>query len=182
VEYELEEWPELADELLDALITKLEEDRSGDAGLLEHGPDIAFLMIDWKIGYADRLFTHWTQADVREFLLDWFPRTGASDEETLAAVPSAMVAFLRFLQERRLLSGASIEALAGTVTRIRDPFHDAARGSDQAALDARTADFNLRSFEERVLVLGPSIGSTAAAGGRRTRRKAPRAARKRNRR
>jgi hypothetical protein len=166
-------------------------------------------MTDWKIGHADGMLTRWTHEDLRTFLLDWYPRKGGSDDETLAAAPGAVVTFLRFLDQRRLLSGADIEALATTVESLRDRFEDSARDprnwgpgkalvtqmrsegvepTDQAALDAWMADFNSRPSEERDLVLGPALESARAAGtrprgrgNRRAKRKATRSPRRRNR-
>jgi hypothetical protein len=191
-----------AETLVEEFASVLEEQAPLETALREHGPDTAFLMLDWKIGYADRELTRWTHDDLREFLLDWYPRKGDSDEETLAAVPNAVTAFIRFLGARDLLLGTDAEALAATVERLRDRFEAAARDrgnwglaksmvaqmrsegvdpTDQGAIDAWMEDFNSRPREERDRVLEPPASSRLRSR-RRTRRRAARAARKRNRR
>jgi hypothetical protein len=126
IEEEAERLREESRTLVDEFAAALEEQASQPA-LRERGPDIASLMLDWKIDCADGQLTHWTHDDLREFLLDWYPRMGGSDEEAPDAVPDAVTAFVRFLGARDLLSGADAEALAATVERLRDRFLEAAQ-------------------------------------------------------
>ncbi len=174
----------------------------------EHGDEaalVADLLCDWKRDYKEAPLDHWTVGDLDEFLLDWYPRKGDSDDESLAAVPTSVVAFLTFLDEIGRLSGDPLERLVATVEQLRDRFEREARDprnwgpakamveqmraegvdpSEPGALEAWIAGFNARPFDERDRVLAPSLPRPAprSAQRRRTQRRAAKASRKRNRR
>ncbi|HEY3021464.1 MAG TPA: hypothetical protein VGJ32_14800 [Solirubrobacteraceae bacterium] len=204
-----------ASALVDAFATELEE-QVADQVLLDHAPFLAHLLLSWRLDHGDGDLLRWTAAELREFLLEWYPRKGDADDETLAAVRPSLAAFLRFLAERSLLEGDSIEGLEAGLVRLEDRFAHAARDrrnwgpakaltaqmraegvdpTDPDALEAWMADFNNRPRAERDAVLGggapeltirlPSSGARARhapAKEGRARRRASRAARKRNRR
>ena len=201
--------------LVDAFAAELDE-QGADQALVDHAPFLAHLLLSWRLDFGDGELLRWTAADVREFLLEWYPRKGDADDETLAAVRPSLAAFLRFLAERSLLEGDSIEGLEAALVRLETRFAHAARDrrnwgpakalttqmraegvdpTDPDALEAWMADFNSRPRAERDAVLGggaaelairlPSSGAPARHAPskvRRSRRRASRAARRRNRR
>jgi hypothetical protein len=193
---------------------EVEADLRADADALvkafarEHGDDAAFvadLMCHWKVDYVGGRPDRWTEVDLHEFLLDWYPRKGDSDDESLAAVPASVVAFLIFLDQMGRLAGDRVETLTAAVELLRARFEREARnprnwgpakamvermrteGLDPAepgALEAWMAEFNARPFEERDGVLAPSLPRPAPRSStrRKAQRRTAKASRKRNRR
>jgi hypothetical protein len=182
-------------------------DKTGaEPPLREHAPFVADAMLEWKIDYSDGDLGRWSVADLREFLLDWYPRKGDSEREVLSVVCPSVMAFLRFLDATGRLVRGDAGALAAAVARLRPQFlRDAAdprswgpaksmvmqmraEGLDPAdpdAVDAWVAAFNDRPQPERELVLGgarPASPRSGTADQRKARRKAAKAARKRSRR
>ena len=93
----------------------------------EHGDFVASTMLEWKGGYDDGRLGHWTRAALAEYLLDYFPRKVSVDEDTLAAVPECVCAFLEFLDARGSLSGDPLEELAEACGELVDEFRERAR-------------------------------------------------------
>ena len=205
--------------VIDKLLHELEQHAKAthprDRVLWQHGDFVASSMLQWKGSYDDGRLGRWTQEDLAEYLLDYFPRKVSVDEETLSAVPECVRAFLGFLDARGSLSGEPLEQLEQACEALRDEFHDHARDSshwglaksmvmqmqaegidpaEPGALDAWMTDFNDRPREQRDAIIGPAADRIAHAAGlgpatgsqapkqRGQRRKAQRAARKRNRR
>jgi hypothetical protein len=205
--------------VMDKLLAELEQHAKATlppGGVVwQHGDFIASSMLQWKGGYDDGRLGRWTQADLAEYLLDYFPRKVSVEEETLSAVPECVRAFLGFLDARGSLSGESLEQLEQACEELCDEFHQRARDSSQwglaksmvrkmqaegidpsapGALDAWMTDFNARPREQRDAIIGPAADRMTQAAGlrpatgsdapkqRAERRKAQRAARKRNRR
>jgi hypothetical protein len=200
---------ENADALVDAFAAALERDEDAEPDLREHGPFVAHSALEWKIGYADRRLERWTLGDLRELLLDWFPRKVTADEETIAIAAGALSRFLRFLADDGLLDApVPLASLQAAVERLRPRFEQACRDPrnwglaktmaarmaadgvdphDGDAVQEWIASFNARPPTERDAVLGPAAGRMLAAAGpaparKRAKRKAARRARKRNRR
>jgi hypothetical protein len=181
----------------------------------EHGDFVASTMLQFKGGYHDGRLGRWTRADLAEYLLDYFPRKVSVDQDTLAAVPDCVRAFLGFLEERGSLTGDPLEQLEHALDELRDEFCRRARDrthwgltksmvmqmtaegldpSAPGALDTWITDFNTRPRQQRDQIIGPAADRMAHAAGlgptggppaptrRAQRRKAQRAARKRNRR
>jgi hypothetical protein len=140
----------------------------------QHGDFVASTMLQYKGGYDDGRLGRWTQADLAEYLLDYFPRKVSVDDETLDAVPECVCAFLGFLDERGSLSGEPLEHLEHAVQALRDEFHPRARDNSQwglaksmimqmqaegvdpsapGALDAWMADFNARPRAQRDAII-----------------------------
>ncbi len=135
---------------------------AGDAGLA----------LDWKWGYAGGDLSHWTTADVGEFLLEWCPRKLSVSPEDSATIPVAMAAFMAFLSDEALLDPGSSPAddLVREAVVLTDAFADAmgdptnfgmakslfasaaAEGiglDDPGQLQAFMDDFNARPEDER---------------------------------
>jgi len=143
-------------------------------------------MLQWKGGYDDGRLGRWTQADLAEYMLDYFPRKVSVDDETLAALPECVRAFLGFLAARGSLSGEPLEQLEEACEGLADEFLERARDSSQwglaksmfmqmqaegidpsasGALDAWMADFNARPREQRDAVIGPAADRMVRAAG-----------------
>jgi hypothetical protein len=173
----------------------------------EHGEEAALVadaLREWKRDYTEAPLDHWTVVDLHEFLLDWYPRKGDSDEDSLAAVPGGIVAFLTFLDELDRLYGDPLATLIASVEQLRAPFERVARDpgnwgpakamvmqmraegvdpSEPGALKDWVEDFNTRPFEERDRVLAPSLPRAAprSVQRRKVQRRTAKASRKRNR-
>jgi hypothetical protein len=154
----------------------------------QHADFVASSMLQWKGDYDDGRLGRWTRADLAEYLLDYFPRKVSVDEETLAAVPECVCAFLGFLDARGSLSGEPLEQLEQGCEALRDEFHARARDSSQwglakamvmqmlaegvdpsapGALDAWMADFNTRPRAQRDTIVGPAADRMTHGAGLR---------------
>jgi hypothetical protein len=116
---------------------------------------VASTMLRWKGCFGDGILGRWTVADVGEYLLDYFPRRVSADEDARSAAPECAVVFLRFLDGRGSLSGEPLERLEEA---CRELSAEAAHKPERRPRSERREQ-----------------------PGRRTRRKAQRSARKRNR-
>jgi hypothetical protein len=181
-----------ADDLVEAFAAALEDDADADTTLREHGPFVAHCMLEWKIGYADRRLVTWTLGDLREFLLDWFPRKVTADDETITIAADAVTAFLGFLaREERLDAPVPLASLEAAVARLRTRFERACRDPrnwglaktmaaqmeadgvdprDEAGVQRWIAEFNQSPWEDREAVLGPPAERMLAAAGALPRR------------
>jgi hypothetical protein len=190
---------ERADRLLDAFAEALEGDEHAGAALREAGPFVARCMLDWKIGYADGRLERWTLGDLRELLLDWFPRKVTIDDETLETAAEAVSRFLHFLADEGLLDApVPVTSLEAAVQRLRPRFERACRDpsrwgltktlvaemtadgvdlADEQAVAAWIKRYNARLFEDRA----PVAMAARANPAKRAKRKAARRARRRNR-
>lgn len=108
--------------VMDTLLEELEQHARATfppAGVVwRHGDCVASSMLEWKGGYDDGRLGRWTQGDLREYLLDYFPRKVSVGEETLDAVPECVCAFLGFLDTRRQPLRRTTRAAHGG---LRDP-------------------------------------------------------------
>jgi hypothetical protein len=137
---------------------------------------IADSMLSYKLNYADGLLGHWPPSELAAFLLDWWPRKVIADRATEQAAPAAVLSFLGFLEGRDSLSGGSLEELSDVLAELAEPFLDACE--DVASWGIGKSLLARDGLE-------PGRTHTAARQPRadqRRRRKAARAARKRNRR
>jgi hypothetical protein len=108
--------------LVQAFAAALEEDDDAETELVEHGPRVARIMLDWKVRCGDGRLERWTLGDLRELLLEWLPR---ADPETPA---EAVAAFLGFLDEQgRLDAPVPLASLEAAVARLRPHYEAAAR-------------------------------------------------------
>jgi hypothetical protein len=152
----------------------------------QHGDFVASSMLQWKGGYDDGRLGRWTQADLVEYLLEYFPRKVSVEDETLLAVPECVRAFLGFLNARGSLSGEPLEELEQACDELSAEFHARARESSHwglaksmvmqmqadgidpstpGALDAWMTDPNARPREQRDAVIGPAADRMAQAAG-----------------
>jgi hypothetical protein len=181
--------------LLDELAAWAQEACPADGPVFRNGDFVASAMLDWKGGYDDGRLGRWTQDNLAEFLLGWFPRKASCDDETLGDVVDCVIAFLHFLDDRDSLSGEPLEVLAEACDELRDEFLDCAtdptswglaksmfmqmrkEGVDpenSAAVERWMADFNDRPRDERDAIVGGAADRMlAAAGGAPGRRGAP---------
>jgi hypothetical protein len=202
----------LVDALLEEFDEHVRTVHGEEGPVFRGGDYVAGSMLHWKHGYGDGRLGHWTRADVEEYLLDHFPRKCSADSDLIACTPDCVAAFLGFLAERELLTGDAPAELESTCRELRARFERAAYDrsrwgaakaittemlaegvdlGDEQAVAAWMDEFNARPRAERDRVLGP-LAPVAGRGGsarhrgrgqdRRGRRKAARAARRRNRR
>jgi hypothetical protein len=154
----------------------------GDSVVWEHGDFVASTMLQWKGGYDDGCLGRWTPIDLAEYLLDYFPRKVSIDEEAVDAIPECVRAFLGFLDARGSLSGASLEELEQACETLEDEFDERARDSSHWGL-AKSLVTRMQAEGVDPSAPGLSAGAGSRAPKQRAeRRKAQRAARKRNRR
>lgn len=167
----------IMDQLLDEFEQHVRATHPPDSVLWQHGAFVASSMLQWKGGYDDGRLGSWTQADVAEYLLDYFPRKVSVDEETLSAVPGCVRAFLGFLHARGSLSGDPLEQLDQASEDLSDEFHQLAGDSSRwglaksmvmqmqtegidpsapGAFDGWMANFNARPREQRDAIIGPA--------------------------
>ncbi len=116
--------------LMDQLLNEFEQHARAtyppDGVVWENGDFVASTMLQWKGGYDDGRLGRWTQADLAEYMLGYFPRKVSADEDTLAAVPECVRAFLGFLAVRGSLSGEPLEQLEEASEELHDEFLESA--------------------------------------------------------
>jgi len=176
----------LMDQLLDEFEQHARATYTPDGVVCENGDFVASTMLQWKGGYDDGRLGRWTQTDVAEYMLDYFPRKVSADDETLAAVPECVSAFLGFLAVRDSLSGDPLEQLEKACEELRDEFLKSAGDSSHwglaksmlsqmqaegidptapGALDAWIENFNARPRAQRDVIIGPAADRMARAAG-----------------
>lgn len=163
------------------------------------------LMGDFRAFFLDAELWDWEPSELDAFLLDWVPSKVALEDEEIATFPESVAAVFRFLGATGRLSPAEAADLADRARSLQAQFteamvdpasagparllFDAMRADgvevgDPEAMQAWLEDFNARPFEERDRVLGSALPLPARAPERppkARKRKAERAARKRNR-
>ena len=80
-----------------------------DAAELAGGAGTA---LEWKWGYGDGDLGRWQTGDVAEFLLEWCPRKLSVSQADCLSIPTALVAFMAFLESEGLLATGSSPAAA----------------------------------------------------------------------
>ena len=169
-----------------------------DSAVWRHGEFISCALLDWKRDYRDGASTHWTTADIEEFMLEFAPRKMTMEDEAISTMPECLAAFMDFLDRDRALEGDSADALRQTCERLAqesaDACHDPscwgmaksfamqmmAEGVDLADPDAGEAWIvarDLRQVARREIQ--PS--RQRAAGSERAKRTAAKQARRHNR-
>jgi hypothetical protein len=179
--------------VMETLLAELEHHAKAthppDSVVWQHGDFVASTMLQWKGGYQDGRLGRWTRADLAEYLLDYFPRKVSVDDDTLAAVPDCVRAFLGFLDERGSLTGDPLDQLEHALDELHDEFHQRARDrshwgiaksmimqmtaegldpSAPGALDTWITDFNTRPLQQRDQIIGPAADRMTHAAGLRS--------------
>jgi len=96
-----------------------------DSAVWRHGEFISCALLDWKRDYRDGASTHWTTADIAEFMLDFAPRKMTMDDEAIRTMPECLAAFMDFLDRDRALEGDTADALRQTCERLAQESADA---------------------------------------------------------
>lgn len=166
------------------------------------GPFVVYSMLEWKAIYSDGRLANWTRADVHEYMLDHFPRKVSADRQLLLDTPTCVRDFFYFMSDRGTLAGEDSDALADAADEVFDDFLAANRDRrrwglaksallgrvpvvdlDQDVAAAAAAGASSRASAEGAGTGRPGAGTgRPGAGARRQKRKAARAARRRNRR
>ncbi|HZL49268.1 MAG TPA: hypothetical protein VFC30_09685 [Solirubrobacteraceae bacterium] len=168
-----------------------------DCPVVRSGPFVVYSMLEWKAIYGDGRLGHWTVGDIHEYLLEHFPRKVSADHGLLEDTPTCVRDFVYFMSDRGTLAGDDSGVLADAAEEVFDEFLAANRdrrnwGLAKQMLRGGAAIVNEDDDRYVHLATFPPMGvepprATASAGGRgaaarRDKRKASRAARKRNRR
>jgi len=168
-----------------------------DCPVVRSGPFVVYSMLEWKAIYGDGRLDHWTVGDIHTYLLEHFPRKVSADRGLLGDTPSCVRDFVYFMSDRGTLAGEDSSVLADAAEEVFDEFLAANRdrrnwglaklmlNGGAAILDDEDEDHSMHLATvpavsvESPRVAGSSNGQRAAA---RRKRKAIRAARRRNRR
>jgi hypothetical protein len=110
------------DALLDEMEEFVREHYGYNSASWRSGDFAAGALLEFKGRHGDGRLHNWTVGDVREFLLDWFPRTVLADEDLERDVPECAAVFFRFMTARGTLTGDSLSELEGECARLRGEF------------------------------------------------------------
>jgi hypothetical protein len=162
-------------------------------------------MGEFRAFYLGADLSSWTARELDEFLLDWVPRKVSLTEGDVDGFPETVVLALTFLGAGGRLDDRQVASLSERVRRsagrfaaeMADPANagpaqvlfeamtaDGVELGDRDAMQAWLEDFNARPSEERDRVLGPALDAQrpSTRPARKRTRKAPKQARRRNRR
>jgi len=157
---------------------------------------IVYSMLEWKAIYGDGRLGHWTRDDIREYLLDHFPRKISADRQLLLDTPTCVRDLVYFMSDRGTLAGDELHVLADAGDELFDEFLAANRDRRKWGLAKRMVMGGAATVDEAddryvPLATFPPAAAEAAPPTQRTgsgtpaqraKRKAARTARKRNRR
>jgi hypothetical protein len=87
----------------------------------------ASLVIDFCADYVDGRPLRWSPVVVELFMAGWIPRKVLADADLLAALPSALDAWVRFAGRKRCLPEWAIDATRQAIPQWRDEMTGAAR-------------------------------------------------------
>lgn len=128
------------------------------------------LMLTVRRDYLGSDLCTWREGEVRELLLEVFPRKVQGDPSLLRGGPGILVAFLRYLEKTRQLRGSGLYQLEAELAEVRPQFvpamQDASRFGmakslfasmsadgveleDPEAVQAWIEEFNARPYDER---------------------------------
>lgn len=165
------------------------------------GPFIVYSLLEWKAIYGDGRLGHWTLPHMREYLLEHFPRKISADLQMLRDTPACVRDFVYFMSDRGTLAGEDERVLADAAKDMFDEFLAVNGDRRNWGLAKRTLFGGASLLDQgkkendddhtrMAAALPAGVGSQrpAHAGGARSarqrqhKRKAARAARRRNRR
>jgi hypothetical protein len=173
---------DLAHSLLDDYMAWVEKSARGAGPAARSGHFVAGSMLEWKWREGDGMLSHWTEEDIGDFLLDYFPRQVSANAKIEADAADCVIGFLSFLEEEGLLNGDPLDSLAECCRELRDDFLDVAADrsrwgpakaltmqmqaegvdpTDPEAMQAWIEDYNARPFEERDRIVGASLDPPA---------------------
>lgn len=170
-----------------------------DCPVVRSGPFVVHTMLEWKAIYGDGRLDHWTVDDIHSYLLEHFPRKVPADRELLTDTPTCVRDFVYFMSDRGTLAGEDSRVLADAAEEVFDEFLAANRDRRNWGLAKRTLNGGAAILDEEEdeedrsmrLATLPAVGVespriAASSNGQRAaarcKRKAVRAARRRNRR
>ena len=119
------------DELLAEMEDFIREYHGYDSPCWRSGDFAAGALLEFKARHADGRPGNWTVADVREFMLSWFPRTVCADQDLRRDVPDCAAVFFRFMAARGSLTGDPLCELEAACRRLRGQFLSSCRDPDQ---------------------------------------------------
>jgi len=165
--------------------------------VVRSGPFVVHSMLEWKAIYGDGRLDHWTVGDIHTYLLDHFPRKVSADRGLLADTPACVRDFVYFMSDRGTPACEDSGVLADAAEEVFDEFLAANRDRRNWGLAKRTLHGGAAILDEEVdddrymhLATFPGVGVesprvAASSNGQRAvarrKRKAVRAARRRNR-
>ena len=165
--------------------------------VVRSGPFVVYSMLEWKAIYRDGRLGHWTRDDVHEYLLDHFPRKVSVDRRLLRDAPTCVKDLVYFMSDRGTLAGDDLDVLTEAAEEVFDGFLAANRDRRNWGLAKQVLRGGVAVGDEDDdryvhLVTIPPAGlerpgvktrsGRQGATAQREKRKAARAARKRNRR
>ncbi len=168
-----------------------------DCPVVRSGPFVVYSMLEWKAIYGDGRLDHWTVGDIHAYLLEHFPRKVSADRGLLGDTPSCVRDFVYFMSDRGTLAGGNSGVLADAAEEVSDEFLAVNRdrrnwGLAKLMFNSGAAVQDDEDDEDRPMHLAtfPAagagsprvIGSIGPRAAGRRKRKAVRAARRRNRR
>lgn len=106
------------------------------------GPFIVYSMLEWRAIYADGRLGHWTRRDIREYLVDHFPRKVSADRQLRRDTPTCVRDFVYFMSDRGTLAGDELDVLADAGDELSD--ESLAVNKDSPKLGTRQADAGRR--------------------------------------
>jgi hypothetical protein len=133
-------------------------------------------LLDFKWGYLDGDLVSWSYEDIEAVLFELYPAKATIQSKDYRDVIRGFAGFLRFLGAEGFADGPATEELARSVESEAADFEVAMADEDlyspgkrlvaemvgegvdfedQAAVDSWITQFNQRSFDERVRVVGP---------------------------
>jgi hypothetical protein len=110
------------DELLDEMEDYVRQRYGCRSASWRSGDFVAGALMEFRGRHGDGRIGHWTVADVRQFLLDWFPRTVYVEQDLQRDVTDCAAVFFRFMAARRCLTGDSLSELEAACAELQDEF------------------------------------------------------------
>jgi hypothetical protein len=165
--------------------------------VVRSGLFVVYSMLEWKAIYGGGRLDQWTVGDIHTYLLEHFPRKLSADRQLLRDTPTCVRDFVYFMSDRGTPAGEDNELLADAAEDVFDEFLAANRDrsnwglakqmlSGAGAIVDEDDDRYVHAATFAPMDAEPpratANGHGRGAAARRDKRKASRAARKRNRR
>jgi hypothetical protein len=127
-------------------------------------------LYQFKINYAGGLAVGWTAALVEEYLLDYFPRKVAADEDLIAQTPEVLTTFFDWAEQSGQVGNRPAVAIRKRITALRRRFAAAARDpgnfgiAKSLLMDMKTAGVDLTKQDEIESYIQTRNAETARGG------------------